>query len=61
MRLPYQPALPFLSRYPEVHVRTYVHDVSSRRGQRLLRSDVLRTRRSQTACHRDSSADLIQG
>lgn len=43
MRLPYQPALPFLSRYPEINVRTYVHDDAGRRGLRFLSLDVPRS------------------
>jgi hypothetical protein len=32
MRLPYQPPIPVLSRYPETNVRTYVHDERERRS-----------------------------
>ena len=43
MRLPYQPPLPVISRYPETNVRTYVRDARGRRGLWFLSLDVPRS------------------
>jgi uncharacterized protein YqjF (DUF2071 family) len=43
MRLPFQPPIPAIDTYPEINVRTYVHDGVGRRGLWFLSLDVPRS------------------
>jgi uncharacterized protein YqjF (DUF2071 family) len=43
MRPPFVPRVPYLSRYPETNVRTYVYDACGRRGLWFLSLDVPRS------------------